>query len=496
MLTRLQVSGFKNLDDVDIRFGPFNCIAGGNGVGKSNIFDAIQFLRYLADRPIMEAAGSIRSKDDTFVKNAVLSNIFHRYGEHVRKQIDFVVDMIIPKTGEDDLGQRAHSTFNFLRYSLSLALQDQEVDSHISVVYESLEPILKGTAQKELLFKHAARWRNAVIQGKRNVPFISTIEDQGEIFVNLHQDGGSSGKPKPFLARSLPRTVLSAASYASETPTVLLARREMQSWKFLQLEPSAMRSPDELSKFSHRVRLGSDGSNLPSTIYRLAKYEKEIFHSPGQVYTSLANNLSTLIADVSRVAIDRDEKRQLLTLQVVGRDGTRFPARSLSDGTLRFLALAVLELDYRDTGLICLEEPENGIHPDRIPAIIKLLQRIPVDPTEEDTEENTLRQVIINTHSPRVIQEVPENSLVYVKLVERIKEEVRYKCASVSALPDTWRTAGEGDMEELAIGNMLSYLGLDQLPTVTKQRNGSQARKVKERKDIQEIRQLSFDYED
>ena len=43
MLTRLQVSGFKNLD-VDIRFGPFTCIAGANGTGKSNLFDAIQFL--------------------------------------------------------------------------------------------------------------------------------------------------------------------------------------------------------------------------------------------------------------------------------------------------------------------------------------------------------------------------------------------------------------------------------------------------------------------
>lgn len=28
MLTRLQVRGFKNLVDVDVRFGPFTCIAG------------------------------------------------------------------------------------------------------------------------------------------------------------------------------------------------------------------------------------------------------------------------------------------------------------------------------------------------------------------------------------------------------------------------------------------------------------------------------------
>ncbi len=39
MLTGLKVSGFKNLMDVDIRFSPFTCIAGANGVGKSNLFD-------------------------------------------------------------------------------------------------------------------------------------------------------------------------------------------------------------------------------------------------------------------------------------------------------------------------------------------------------------------------------------------------------------------------------------------------------------------------
>jgi AAA15 family ATPase/GTPase len=62
MLTRLKVSGFKNLVDVEIRFGPFTCIAGPNGVGKSNVFDAIRFLSALADRSLIEAALSVRAE--------------------------------------------------------------------------------------------------------------------------------------------------------------------------------------------------------------------------------------------------------------------------------------------------------------------------------------------------------------------------------------------------------------------------------------------------
>jgi hypothetical protein len=63
------------------------------------------------------------------------------------------------------------------------------------------------------------------------------------------------------------------------------------------------------------------------------------------MYCQVANRLSELIDDVGAVRIDRDEKREILTLEVEGKDGTSYPARSLSDGTLRFLALTVMELD-------------------------------------------------------------------------------------------------------------------------------------------------------
>ncbi len=49
MLTRLEINGFKNLLDFEVDFGPLTCIAGANGVGKSNIFDAVRFLSLLAD---------------------------------------------------------------------------------------------------------------------------------------------------------------------------------------------------------------------------------------------------------------------------------------------------------------------------------------------------------------------------------------------------------------------------------------------------------------
>ena len=61
MLTRFEVSGFKNLRDVVVDFGPFTCIAGPNGAGKSNLFDAIQLLSALSRTSFSRAFGEIRA---------------------------------------------------------------------------------------------------------------------------------------------------------------------------------------------------------------------------------------------------------------------------------------------------------------------------------------------------------------------------------------------------------------------------------------------------
>ena len=86
-----------------------------------------------------------------------------------------------------------------------------------------------------------------------------------------------------------------------------------------------------------------------------------------------------MVDDIAEVEVEKDDKRELLTLIIKDKDGTLHSARSLSDGTLRFIGLAVLELDPQTNGVICMEEPENGIHPEKIISVLKLLQDIAVD---------------------------------------------------------------------------------------------------------------------
>ena len=460
MLTRLRVSGFKNLVDVDIRFGPFTCIAGANGVGKSNLLDAITFMSALADRPLMDAALSVRDEGG---RTGDLRSIFHHVGDVYANEMSFEADMIVPATGSDDLGQAAKASITFLRYKLKVGFRgDQPRGSFggIELLHEELSHIKIADAKKQLAFPHDLAWRKSAVVGQRRTPyFISTDTENGVRVIKIHQDGGSSGKPRPLLASNLPRTAVSAAN-AAESPTAMLAKREMQSWRRLQLEPSALREPDP---FTAPSKLGTNGSHLPSTLYELAR-DNDLYADstdPDQraayVYGSIATRLSKLIDDVRRVRVDRDDKRELLTLFVTGRDNTSHAARALSDGTLRFLALAVIDLDPHTKGLLCLEEPENGIHPARIPAMLDLLQDIATDPFGPIGPDNPLRQVIVNTHSPAVVAQIPEDALLMAETKSNFQDGARFDRLSFSCLPNTWR-ASTSEMRVVSKGQLMAYL--------------------------------------
>lgn len=437
MLTRLEVKGFKNLRNVDVSFGPFTCIAGANAVGKSNLFDAIQFLRDLAGCPIVEAATRVRDPDGRVPD---LRSLFTRTPGAIVDRMEFAAEFIVPNEVIDDFGRAAKPSATFLRYEVAFRLVEgaSSQDDRIELEHESLDYIRKGRARKRLGFNHSKEFA-LVVEQNRTRPLISSEKLDGEPTIKLHQDKGTGGRLAFTVhARKSPRTVLGATNTNAE-PTVLAARREMQSWVTLQLEPSSLRKPDD---FGADSRISPKGEHLPSTLNRL--------ESPPDV----ANELAELIPDVREVFVDSDDGRRLRTLKVVGRDGIEYSARSLSDGTLRFLALATMRYDPEMIGLMCFEEPENGIHPSRVPAMLRLLEGIAVDPMAAISPDNPLRQVIINTHSPVVVQNLKLDTLVFARNVKGQRgEETVFQC-----LPGTWRASHDSSLPSAPLGELLPYL--------------------------------------
>jgi predicted ATPase len=155
------------------------------------------------------------------------------------------------------------------------------------------------------------------------------------------------------------------------------------------------------------------------------------------------------MANVKRVRVNRDQGLRRLTLYLTDFQGVELPAVSLSDGTLRFIALAVMELDNQENGVICLEEPENGIHPERVGSMLQLLRDIAMDPSLPCDENNPLRQVLLSTHSPTVVEQLDAGDTVFV--------DTTPGGMVLRAMGESWRTRS-GDMASIPLGRVVNYL--------------------------------------
>ena len=104
------------------------------------------------------------------------------------------------------------------------------------------------------------------------------------------------------------------------------------------------------------------------------------------------------------------------TVQVMLQEGNiTVPAARLSDGTLRYLGLLAILCHPTPPPLICIEEPELGLHPDIIPGLTELLR-----------ETSNRCQLIVTTHSDTLVDaltDTPESVVV----CEKEKGQTRMK---------------------------------------------------------------------
>jgi predicted ATPase len=430
MLTRIRVQGFKNLLDVEVELGPFTCFAGKNAVGKSNLFDAIRFVHLLGQHPIQEAAELVREAKG---RAADPRGLFTRFGSYTSPEIRITADLVVQPEAANDYGQIVTTKTPAVQYEVALRMSGSGRSARLELVRESLVPLSRGAVDRAFRFTQPAKefLRKVRPTGKRTEPFLSTVSGALGTEIHVHQEG-HGGRKVPVPAPTSSRTALAGHALV-EFPTLLAVHRELASWKTLLLEPSAMRMPSE---YRDPQRISATGANVPATLDRLATSAGADAEG---VLSRLANQLADLVDDVQAVRLRDDERAQTLVIEVQGKDGIFHPASSLSDGTLRFLVLATFLQDSEATGLLCLEEPENGIHPSRILRMINLLRDLGVDPTGELGDGNPLRQVVVNTHSPAVMASLEVDELVYVNTRSVQIGGSRGEVAHLQVPPGSWR---------------------------------------------------------
>lgn len=389
MITKIEINGFKSFIDFEMEFTPFTIIAGTNASGKSNLFDALRLLSSLA-------SSDLRSAFSFPEQRGSIDELFSLYTiDKSVPEMTFAVEMLVRRTVKDNWGADGDIKTPRLRYELTIARKKNEKNfEELYVKHESLSKINPDNdvwAKTYLGNKHKNIWKSTQ-SGGTSRPYIYTEEINGVATIKIRQDGKQGGKAT--VANSINQTVLGSVT-SVDFPHAFAAREELRSWNFMQLNPEVLREPTKQeTNFSDKI--GHSGENLAAALYRL-KCDDEYN------LIEISRALKTFLPEYTHVDAKDDKANKQFIISISNEDGKVFTSRVLSEGTLRLLTLCILLVDEQHQGLLCFEEPENGIHPFRIKAMVQLLRDLSMDLNNPDT---LLRQVIINTHSPSLLQEV------------------------------------------------------------------------------------------
>ncbi|HQU82515.1 MAG TPA: AAA family ATPase [Pyrinomonadaceae bacterium] len=469
MITKIKINGFKTFHNFEMEFSPLTIVAGVNASGKSNLFDALQLLSRLAETDLKTAFKEQRGES---------SELFTNYGEDesgeslYADEITFSVEMLIDKKVKDNWGGEATLKYTRLRYDLCIRRdKDSRGIDNLFVKYEKLEKLDSSKDQWEKVFipsEVSDNWRPKVITGKRSKPYIYTEEKSGVITIKLPQDGKPGGKETA--ANAIAQTVLSGTN-SVDFPHVFAAREEMRNWKFLQLNPQSLREPTRQDLGSQDT-ITQTGENLAAALYRIKLDEESLLKH-------ISRRLNKLLPQITEVQVHDDKANKQYIIKVKNDDGREFSSRVLSEGTLRLLTLCILQYDENHKGLICFEEPENGIHPFRLKAMAELLKDLSVDFADV---EMPLRQIIVNTHSPVLVSkifELEEQNLLKVWFSElvtqittvknkRLKMYITKMLSVTSPFDDKQRNLDFRDESEnrISFQRLLDYLDTADFETI------------------------------
>jgi predicted ATPase len=207
----------------------------------------------------------------------------------------------------------------------------------------------------------------------------------------------------------------------------------LSSLRFLDLDPDAMRIPSNPGQ----TVLGDRGENLSSVLQAICK-------DPTRK-TSLLEWVRALTPlDAADLTFESDFSGRIL-VHLVEAGGAKLSAASVSDGTLRFLAM-VAALLSEDTGRIYVfEELDNGIHPTRLHLLLELIDRA-------CAEEGV--QVIATSHNPAMLAFLSERARADALLVYR-GEDHTSQVRRVMDLPNIAEILRTQDLSRLMLSGWL-----------------------------------------
>jgi len=389
MLTRIEIDGFKTFDSFELDLPPFLVILGANAVGKSNLFDAIRLLSNLAQGSV--ASAFAQNRGDPL-------ELFRRRTDGTPvERMRFAVEVLLPVRISDSWGEPRDLSQTRIRYEIVLRRIRTEIGIEKVVIDTERAVAIRKADDEPFLSLLSEIGGSAAVQrirrsGRKN-PYLETEDG----VININQDL-RQGRKRPIKGE-YSASVLSSIS-DNDFPHLYALQQELISIRFLELDAAAMRP--NLPMSGPVDVLQPSGRNLAAVLFRL-KSETATPQSPGGVLVDIGVRLSRLIPGIARVDVEEDRSAGEYKLTLESKHDSVMTSRVASEGTLRVLALLTLLQDAKSRGTVCFEEPENGLHPDRLTLLVRMLKDVIRDSLKNDDPEAPLLQIICNSHSPVVL---------------------------------------------------------------------------------------------
>jgi predicted ATPase len=341
-VTEFVAEGYRSLRALRMPVEPLTVFVGANGAGKTNLYRGLQLVQSAASGSLARDLAEEGGMDSAFWAGIRKPN----------RPVRIRLGVTLQGRGRGGVGLGSFG------YEVELGLRPPAAAGF------PLEPQIK---EEIATFQTGAR-RQVLMQ--RRGPSLSAMDEDGR-----------RGEVDAELLPS--ETALSRLEDPSRYPDLHLIRQTLLDWRFHHDfrtdKDSRLREP-ALAVTS--TTLNSDGSNLAAVFATLAHIRED------------TADLAQAVRDAfpgARLHIPSPERTASFGLIFPDYPKRVFEAAELSDGTLRFLALAGALLAYRAPAFVALNEPEVSLHPD----LLEPLARLIVSASERS-------QIWLVTHSERL----------------------------------------------------------------------------------------------